>query len=93
MKNRFRHQHHFHEKLGEKLVLHLNLGYTFIGEHYVDNELNYSLAAQFILTKKWALAGEVVRVNNLNGRHGDDPISGLLGTITSLPITSSGMQG
>jgi hypothetical protein len=42
--------------------------------------MNYSLGGQFILTDKWALVGEVVRINNLNGRHGDDPLSGLMGT-------------
>jgi hypothetical protein len=68
------------KNLGDRLFLHLNLGYTFIGEGHVDNELNYSLAAQFILTKKWALVGEIVGVNNLNGRKGDDPLSGLIGT-------------
>ncbi len=68
------------KNLGERLVLHLNLGYTFIGEKHCSNELNYSLAAQFILTDRWALVGEVVAMNHLNGRHGDDPLSGLVGT-------------
>jgi hypothetical protein len=68
------------KKFGERSVFHLNLGYTFIGEHHANNELNYSLAAQFILTKKWALVGEIVGVNNFDGRKGDDPFSGLIGT-------------
>jgi hypothetical protein len=68
------------KNLSKRLVLHLNLGYTFIGEHGVNNEFNYSAAAQFILSDKWALVGEIVGVNNFNGRKGDDPISGLLGT-------------
>ena len=83
------------KNLSERLVLHLNLGYTFIGEHHVGNELNYSLAAQFILTKKWALVGEVMGINNLNGRHGDDPLSGLLGTyylITDKIIWDAGLE-
>lgn len=67
-------------KIGERWIVHLNLGYTFVGENGVDNEMNYSLGAQFILTDKWALVGEVVGINNLNGRHGDDPLSGLMGT-------------
>ena len=46
----------------------------------MENELNCSLAAQFILTKRWALVGELVAVNNFNGRKGDDPFSGLIGT-------------
>jgi hypothetical protein len=66
--------------LSKKWVLHLNLGYTFIGEHGASNEFNYSAAAQFILSDKWALVGEIVGVDNFNGRKGDDPISGLLGT-------------
>lgn len=70
--------------LGKKWAVHLNLGYTFIGEDHVNNELNYSLAAQFLLTDKWALVGEVVGVNNFNGRHGDDPFSGLIGTYYSI---------
>jgi cobalt/nickel transport protein len=68
------------KNLSKKLALHLNLGYTFIGENHVDNELNYSLGCQFTLTEKWALVGEVVGVNNLNGRKGDDPLSSLIGT-------------
>jgi len=68
------------KNLSERIALHLNLGYTFIGEDRVDNELNYSLGTQFILSEKWALVGEITGVNNLNGRKGDDPFSGLLGT-------------
>lgn len=81
--------------LSKRLVLHLNLGYTFIGEDKVDNELNYSLGAQFILTDKWALVGEIVGVNNMNGRKGDDPFSGLLGTyylITDKIIWDAGVE-
>jgi hypothetical protein len=68
------------KNLGKRFLLHFNLGYTFIGENHVDNELNYSLGCQFILTEKWALVGEIVRVNNLNGQTNDDPFSGLFGT-------------
>jgi cobalt/nickel transport protein len=81
--------------LNKRLVLHLNLGYTFIGEKHVNNELNYSMAIQFILTERWALVGEIVGVNNLNGRHGDDPISGLLGTyylITDKIVWDAGLE-
>ena len=83
------------KNFGERLALHLNLGHTFIGEHHVDNEWNYSLAAQFILTKKWALVGEVMEINNLNGRRGDDPRSGLIGTyylITDKIIWDAGLE-
>jgi cobalt/nickel transport protein len=83
------------KNLSKRLVLHLNLGYTFIGETHVNNELNYSMAAQFILTETWALVGEVVGVNNLNGQHGDDPISCLLGTyylITDKIIWDAGLE-
>jgi cobalt/nickel transport protein len=72
------------KKFGERWLFHLNLGYTFIGEDGVDNEMNYSLGAQFIFTDKWAFVGEVGRINNLNGRHGDDPFSGLFGTYYSI---------
>jgi hypothetical protein len=68
------------KNLSKRWVIHLNFGYTFLGEHEVNNEFNYSAAAQFILSDKWALVGEIVGVNNFNGRKGDDPISGLLGT-------------
>jgi hypothetical protein len=64
--------------LSERWQLYSNLGYTFIGEHHVDNECNYSGAAQFALSEKWALVGEIFGVNNFNG-HKDDPISGLVG--------------
>ncbi len=83
------------KNLSKRLVLHLNLGYTFIGEDHVNNELNYSVAAEFVLTEKWALVGEVVGVNNLNGRHGDDPFSGLIGTyylITDKIIWDAGLE-
>jgi len=68
------------KNLSKRWVLHLNLGYTFIGEHGVNNEFNYSAAGQFILSDKWALVAEIVGVNNFNGRRGDDPISSLFGT-------------
>ena len=83
------------KNLSKKLALHLNLGYTFIGENHVDNELNYSLGCQFTLTEKWALVGEVVGVNNLNGRKGDDPFSALIGTyylITDNIVWDSGIE-
>lgn len=68
------------KNFSKRLVLHLNFGYTFIGNGESDKELNYSLAAQFVLTEKWALVGEIFGANNLNGSGGDDPFSGLLGT-------------
>lgn len=67
------------KNLSKRWVLHLNLGYTFIGEHHVNDELNYSLACQFVLSDKWALVGEIVGVNNFNGHKRDDPFSGLIG--------------
>lgn len=72
------------KNLSKRWVIHLNLGYTFIGEDRVNNELNYSIATQFTLTEKWGLVGEVAGVNNFNGRHGDDPFSGLIGTYYSI---------
>jgi len=69
----------FTKNLSKRLALYLNLGYTFIGEHGTDNEFNYSLAGQFVLSDKWALVGEVSGVNNFNGHKRDDPVSGLLG--------------
>jgi len=68
------------KNLNQRWVLHLNLGVTFIGAEHGDNELNYSLGCQFVVTNKWALVGEVFGINNLNGRKGDDPFSTLLGT-------------
>ena len=69
----------FTKNLSKRWVLHLNLGYTFIGEHRERNEFNYSLAGQFVLSDKWALVGELGGVNNFNGHKSDDPFSGLLG--------------
>ncbi|OGP95657.1 MAG: hypothetical protein A2157_09295 [Deltaproteobacteria bacterium RBG_16_47_11] len=83
------------KNLSKRWVFYLNLGYTFVGEHGVNNEFNYSAAAQFVLTDKWVLVGEIVGVNNLNGRKGDDPISGLLGTyylITDKMIWDAGFE-
>jgi hypothetical protein len=85
----------FSKELSKKFVLHLNLGYTFIGEHGADNEMNYSGAAQLILSDKWTLVGEVSGVNNLNGRRKDDPLSGLIGTtylITDKIIWDAGIE-
>jgi len=65
--------------VSKKWQLHVNLGYTFIGESRAKDEFNYSLAGQFAVSDKWALVGEVVGVNNFNGRKRDDPLSGLLG--------------
>jgi hypothetical protein len=66
--------------LSKRWQLFSNLGYTFIGEHHVENEFNYSVAAQFALTEKWALVGEIFGVNNFNGHKRDDTISSLVGT-------------
>ncbi|MBM4337927.1 MAG: transporter [Deltaproteobacteria bacterium] len=65
--------------LSQRWQLYTNLGYTFIGEHRVKNEFNYSAAGQFVLTDQWTLVGEIFGVNNFNGHKRDDPISGLLG--------------
>jgi cobalt/nickel transport protein len=81
--------------LSKNWAVHFNLGYTFIGEDHVNNELNYSVAAQFSITDKWAVVGEIVGVNNFNGRHGDDPFSGLIGTyylITDKIIWDAGVE-
>jgi len=83
------------KNLSKRLVLHLNLGYTFIGDGEANKELNYSLAAQYVLTDRWALVGEFFGTNNLNGMTGDDPFSGLLGTyylITESLIWDMGIE-
>jgi len=66
--------------LSKRWQLYANLGYTFTGENHVNDQLNYSIAGQFVLSDKWALVGEIAGVNNFNGRKGDDPVFGLLGT-------------
>jgi hypothetical protein len=68
------------KNLSKRFALHLNLGYTFIGENGENNELNYSGALQFVLSDKWALVGEIVGVKNFSGLEGDNPLSGLFGT-------------
>jgi len=83
------------ENLSKRWFFHINAGYTFIGEHGVNNEFNYSVAGQFILSDKWALVGEIVGVNNFNGREGDDLLSGLLGTyylITDNIVWDAGVE-
>lgn len=83
------------KNFGKRLALHLNLGYTFIGEDKVNNELNYSFGAQFILSERWAMVGEIAGANNLNGRNGDDPLSGLIGAcclITDKMIWDAGLE-
>jgi len=69
----------FQWNLSERWQVYANFGYTFIGEHQVNNEFNYSIAGQFVLSDKWALVGEVFGLNNFNGNKHDDPISGLVG--------------
>jgi hypothetical protein len=79
----------------KRLVLHANLGYTFIGEDGANNEMNYSLGSQFVLTDKWSLVGEIGGSNNFNGRTGDDPLSALFGTyyiITKDIVWDAGME-
>jgi cobalt/nickel transport protein len=83
------------KNLSKRWVAHLNLGYTFIGGDREDNELSYSVAGQFIPTEKWALVGELVGINNLNGRHGDDPLSALIGTyylVTENIVLDAGLE-
>jgi len=65
--------------LSKRWQLYTNLGYTFTGENHLNDELNYSIAGQFLLSDKWALVGEIVGMNNFNGNKRDDPISGLVG--------------
>ena len=65
--------------LSKRWQLYTNLGYNFIGENQVNDELNFSIAGQFALSEKWALVGEILGVNNFNGNKRDDPISGLVG--------------
>ena len=69
----------FQWNLSKRWQLYTNFGYTVIGEHKVNDEFNYSIAGQFVLSDKWALVGEIVGVNNFNGHKSDDPISGLVG--------------
>lgn len=57
--------------------------------------MNYALGAQFVLTEKWTLVGEIAGTNNLNGRKGDDPLSGLFGTdylLTENLILDAGLK-
>ncbi len=86
----------FQWNLSKRWQLYANLGYTFIGEHQVNNEFNYSIAGQFILSDKWALVGEVFGLNNFNGNKRDDPISGLVGIqyilLTNKLVLDAGMQ-
>ncbi len=79
----------------KRLVLHANIGYTFIGEKSVNNEMNYALGSQWVLTDKWALVGEITGMNKLNGRKGDDPLTALFGTyymLTENLILDAGVE-
>jgi hypothetical protein len=83
------------KNFGKRFAIHLNLGYTFVGEDKVDNELNYSIGTQFILSQRWTVVGEIVGANNLNDRNGDDPLSGLIGAcclITDKMIWDAGLE-
>jgi hypothetical protein len=82
--------------LTKRWQLYSNLGYTFIGEHYVNDEFNFSIAGQFALTEKLALVGEIFGFNNFNGNTSDDPISGLVGIqytlIGDILVLDAGVQ-
>ena len=65
--------------VSKRFQLYTNLGYTFIGDNQENDELNFSIAGQFVLSEKWALVGEIFGVNNFNGNRCDDPLSGLVG--------------
>ncbi len=69
----------FQWNLSKRWQLYMNLGYTFIGDKQRNDELNYSIAGQFVLSEKWALVGEIFGLNNFNGNKRDDPILGLVG--------------
>jgi hypothetical protein len=45
----------------------------------LSKRFQFSIAGQFVLSEKWALVGEILRVNNFNGNKRDDPLSGLVG--------------
>jgi cobalt/nickel transport protein len=82
--------------LGKRWQLYANLGYTFVGENEVNNELNFSIGGQFALTEKLALVGEIFGLNNFNGNTSDDPISGLVGIqytlIGDILVLDAGVQ-
>lgn len=83
------------KNLSKRLAVSLNLGYTFIGEHHVDNDLTYSLGAVFAMSDKWAVVGEVGGSNKLTGRREDRPFSGLIGTyyrLTDNTIWDAGLE-
>lgn len=83
------------KNLSKRLVVSLNLGYTFVGEHHVDNDLTYSVGAVFALSDKWAVVGEVGGSNELNGRGEDRPFSVLIGTyylLTNSIIWDAGLE-
>ena len=85
----------FSKELSNRFLLHLNVGYAFIGERGADNEMNYSGAVQFILSDKWTVAGEIVGVNNFNGAKRDDPVSGLIGAtylVTDQLVWDAGVE-
>jgi hypothetical protein len=82
--------------LSKRWQLYTNLGYTFIGDNQENDELNFSIAGQFVLSEKWALVGEIRGVNNFNGNKRDDPISGLVGIqyilLTDKLVLDAGVQ-
>jgi hypothetical protein len=82
--------------LSKRFQLHTNLGYTFIGDNQENDELNFSIAGQFVLTEKWALVGEIFGLNKFNGNKRDDPISGLVGIqytlIPDILVLDAGVQ-
>ena len=83
------------KNLTKRLVLHANLGYTLIGENGANNDMSYALGSQFVLKDKWALVGEIVGTNNLDGTKGDDPLSTLFGTyyiLTEQVILDAGVE-
>lgn len=70
-----------------RVILHGNLGYTFVGKEKgedLDNVLGYSLATEFSMTGKLRLVGEIVGETNSDPTSSSNPLEGLVGFIYDL---------
>lgn len=71
-----------------KNTLHLNIGYTFIGEISSDDVFNYSFALENPVNDKLNLVGELSAETTFEGGFDDNPFEVLLGFNYALPDIS-----
>jgi len=76
-------------------TLHLNIGYTFIGESSSDDVFNYSFALENFVNDKLNLVGELSGETTFEGGFDDNPFEVLLGfnyALTDISVIDAGIS-